>query len=81
MTDGRGEATSSAGRADDRADAGLPIGDAAPACAFCGVVPDGAPPLSWSTAVEAGRTRWYCDRCTRSYVRDIEGKLDDAWWR
>jgi len=68
------------GPAEDGTDAALRGGNAAPACAFCGVVADEARPLSWSSAVEQGSTRWYCDTCTRAHVRDIEGKLDDTWW-
>jgi hypothetical protein len=50
-------------------------------CAWCGAVADGgAPPLTWSTSLERGAVRHYCDRCSREHVRDIEGKLDSAWW-
>lgn len=51
-------------------------------CSTCGAVaatPEAAR-LSWSLAVEAGRIRWTCERCSREHVRSIESKLDPAWW-
>ncbi|HZY75977.1 MAG TPA: hypothetical protein VFE40_06635 [Jatrophihabitantaceae bacterium] len=45
---------------------------------------DGDPPLGWCVdRVEAHggeRTRWVCPDCTRSHVRAIEAKLEQAWW-
>lgn len=38
------------------------------------------PPLTWSTAVENGRTRYFCAACSREHLRAIESKLDSAWW-
>lgn len=56
--------------------AGVPV-----VCGLCGVSADDVDlPLSWTTSVEAGVTRHYCDRCTRANVRAIESKLDTAWW-
>jgi hypothetical protein len=59
-----------------------------PTCAFCGTT--AAPtagsadadalPLTWTTAVENGRSRVFCDRCSREHLRAIEGKLDSEWW-
>jgi hypothetical protein len=50
-------------------------------CDFCGgTVPGETVPLTWTTAVENGRTRVFCDRCSREHLRAIEGKLDSAWW-
>ena len=42
----------------------------------------GAPvvPLTWSTAVEQGRTKAFCAECSRRHLRAIEGKLDSEWW-
>jgi hypothetical protein len=36
--------------------------------------------LGWSTTIEDGVVQALCVRCTRTHVRDIEGKLDEAWW-
>ena len=36
--------------------------------------------LTWTTSVENGRARLYCDTCSRDHLRAIEGKLDSAWW-
>lgn len=65
-------------------------------CAFCGATPasdeSGAvqagprpgetavPPLTWTTAVENGRTRYFCATCSRENLRAIESKLDSEWW-
>jgi hypothetical protein len=59
--------------------------EAAPTCDFCGTAaPAGGPadglPLTWTTAVENGRTRVFCDACSRRHLRAIEGKLDSEWW-
>jgi hypothetical protein len=48
-------------------------------CALCGRTED-EQPLTWSTSVERGATRLYCDQCSRENVRGIEGKLDSDWW-
>jgi len=37
-------------------------------------------PLTWSTAVENGRARVFCETCSREHLRAIEGKLDSEWW-
>lgn len=55
-------------------------------CDFCGTTaPDDAPdgtgvPLTWTTAVENGRQRAFCERCSRAHLRAIESKLDSEWW-
>ncbi len=50
-------------------------------CDFCGRVADeGAATLTWSTAVENGRQRIYCDECSRQHLRAMEGKLDSEYW-
>jgi hypothetical protein len=37
-------------------------------------------PLTWSTAVELGRSKAFCAECSRRHLRAIEGKLDSDWW-
>ena len=50
-------------------------------CDFCGATaPTDDPPLTWTTAIENGRTRYFCDRCSRENLRAIESKLDSQWW-
>ena len=50
-------------------------------CDFCGKQePDEAKTLTWSTAVENGRLRRYCDECSRTHLRAMEGKLDSEYW-
>lgn len=51
-------------------------------CDFCGrSAPEGdGLPLTWSTAVEGGRLRHYCDVCSREHLRAMEGKLDSEYW-
>lgn len=50
-------------------------------CAFCGrVAPCGAETLSWTTAVERGVRKSFCDSCSREHLRSMEGKLDSEWW-
>ena len=49
-------------------------------CAFCGTqAPDGET-LTWTTAVEIGRRRGFCDACSRQHLRAMESKLDSEWW-
>ena len=50
-------------------------------CDFCGrQEADDAKTLTWSTSVENGRTKAYCDRCSREHLRAMEGKLDSEYW-
>ena len=50
-------------------------------CDFCGRTTDeGVAALTWSTAVENGRHRTYCDVCSRDHLRAMEGKLDSEYW-
>ena len=50
-------------------------------CAFCGKISEGdVPPLTWTSAVERGRTTWFCDTCSREHLRSMEAKLDSEWW-
>jgi len=50
-------------------------------CDFCGrVEEDDAKTLTWTTATERGRMRIYCDECSRTHLRAMEGKLDSEWW-
>jgi hypothetical protein len=50
-------------------------------CDFCGAVLEAeTPPLTWTSAVENGQRRWYCDDCSRTHVRAMESKLDSEWW-
>jgi hypothetical protein len=49
-------------------------------CGFCGAYAVGDLPLTWSTAVEGGRSIAFCDQCSRDHVRSMEAKLDSAWW-
>jgi ribosomal protein S14 len=50
-------------------------------CSFCGrQEPDEATTLTWTTAVENGRRRTYCESCSRQHLRAMEGKLDSEYW-
>ena len=49
-------------------------------CDFCGRQGSGAETLTWTTSVENGRQRTYCEECSRTHLRAIEGKLDSEWW-
>jgi hypothetical protein len=49
-------------------------------CSFCGTQAPEAETLTWTTAVENGRRRVFCDSCSRSNLRAMEGKLDSEWW-
>lgn len=65
-----------------------PVGISAPSyaeavvtCSFCGTTaPGDDPPLTWSTAVENGQPRLFCDTCSRTHLRAMESKLDSEWW-
>ena len=50
-------------------------------CDFCGrQEEDESTTLTWTTAVENGRRRTFCDTCSRDHLRAMEGKLDSEWW-
>lgn len=54
-------------------------------CSFCGAVAEGGPdpdvpPITWSTAVENGQQKFFCERCSREHLRAMESKLDSEWW-
>jgi hypothetical protein len=50
-------------------------------CDFCGRPPPTGPAtLTWTTAVERGRVRTFCDSCSREHLREMEGKLDSEFW-
>ncbi len=53
-------------------------------CDFCGAdasaEDSGGVPLTWTTAVENGRSRTFCDTCSREHLRAMEAKLDSEWW-
>jgi hypothetical protein len=50
-------------------------------CDFCGrQEADDAKTLAWSTSVENGRTKTFCDSCSRENLRAMEGKLDSEYW-
>jgi hypothetical protein len=49
------------------------------ACSLCGATEDTLP-LTWTTSLEHGRTRYYCDRCSRENLRAMEGRLDGEWF-
>jgi Zn-finger protein len=53
----------------------------APSCSLCTrPTPSVPPPLSWSPAIEDGTRVWTCPDCARENIRNIEGRLDQAWW-
>jgi hypothetical protein len=49
-------------------------------CDFCGRQADDAETMTWTTSVENGRKRVYCDTCSREHLRAMESKLDSEWW-
>jgi hypothetical protein len=52
-------------------------------CDFCGTRAEDdeeSATLTWTTSVENGRLRRYCDRCSREHLRAMEGKLDSEFW-
>lgn len=57
------------------------------ACALCGTTVDTSGDeqsqllaLAWVTSRERGQDLHYCPACAREHVRDIETKLDVAYW-
>ena len=50
-------------------------------CDFCGrQEADDTKTLAWSTSVEAGRVKTFCETCSRENLRAMEGKLDSEYW-
>ncbi|HEU4336536.1 MAG TPA: hypothetical protein VFR45_04430 [Nocardioides sp.] len=49
-------------------------------CDFCGTQAPERETLTWTTAVENGRRRAFCDTCSRTHLRAMESKLDSEWW-
>jgi hypothetical protein len=52
-------------------------------CARCGQNRAAAAPieaLTWVCDRQGARTTWLCPTCARTHVRDIEGKLPEAYW-
>lgn len=50
-------------------------------CDFCGKqAEDDVTTLTWTTAVENGRQRTFCESCSREHLRAMESKLDSEWW-
>jgi hypothetical protein len=49
-------------------------------CAGCGAVASGDEGLTWVCSVEDGIRRYFCDTCSRTHLRAIEGRLDSSWW-
>lgn len=49
-------------------------------CARCGARAPESPPLTWICSVENGDRRYFCEDCSRSHIRAIEGRLDSSWW-
>lgn len=49
-------------------------------CDFCGTQARSEDTLTWTTAVENGRRRTFCDDCSRTHLRAMESKLDSEWW-
>jgi hypothetical protein len=49
-------------------------------CDLCGKQAPDEETLTWTTAVENGRRRTFCDTCSREHLRAMESKLDSEWW-
>ena len=49
-------------------------------CDFCGTQAPEGETLTWTTSVENGRRRAFCDTCSRTHLRAMESKLDSEWW-
>jgi len=59
----------------------MAAGTEARTCDHCGQSEDDpAALLTWSTAVERGKQKWFCTDCSRRHLRSMEGKLDSEWW-
>jgi hypothetical protein len=50
-------------------------------CDFCGKqAEEDVAALAWTTAVENGRKRTFCETCSREHLRAMESQLDSEWW-
>jgi len=50
-------------------------------CAFCGrTESDPGRLLLWTSAVEQGKHKDFCEVCSREHLRAMESKLDSEWW-
>lgn len=49
-------------------------------CSGCGAVANGDDALTWLCSVENGARRYFCDTCSRTHLRSVEGRLDSTWW-
>jgi len=49
-------------------------------CDLCGTTSPAAAALTWTVAVEQGRRKRFCDTCSRTHLRAMEGKLDSEFW-
>ena len=49
-------------------------------CDLCGTTSAAAAALTWTVAVEQGRRKRFCDTCSRTHLRAMEGKLDSEFW-
>lgn len=49
-------------------------------CDLCGRRAEAADTLSWTVAMERGRRKRFCDECSRTHLRAMEGKLDSDHW-
>ena len=49
-------------------------------CDLCGRRVAVADTLSWTVALERGRRKRFCDECSRTHLRAMEGKLDSDHW-
>ena len=49
-------------------------------CDLCGARADAAAAFSWTVAMERGRRKRFCDECSRTHLRAMEGKLDSDHW-
>ena len=56
------------------------VSDQPMTCDVCGRPGSGAETLTWTTSVENGHRRTFCEECSRTHLRAIEGKLDSEWW-
>jgi len=49
-------------------------------CDLCGRQADTRAALSWTVATERGDRLRFCDECSRTHLRAMEGKLDSDHW-